>query len=132
MNLNHNSNINKLPLNNESISNDSWLAGFIDADGSFSIRHSKTIKKDNTIKSQISCRIRIEQRMVDPITNQDYLDILNKIAKFFQCNLLTIKQKSTGNSYYTLCATSCKSLKIVLNYFEFNPLYSSKYLDYKD
>ena len=33
-------------------------------------------------KRQISCRLRIEQRMVDPITNQSFVDILTKLAFF--------------------------------------------------
>jgi hypothetical protein len=81
---------------------------------------------------QISCRLRIEQRMVDPITNQSYFDILNNIANFFQINLLIKKQIKTGKIYYHLTASSCKSLQIVLNYFNNYSLYSSKYLDYKD
>ena len=53
----------------------------MDADGSFGIRHTKIENKAK--KRQISCRLRIEQRMVDPITNESYFDILNKIAFFF-------------------------------------------------
>jgi len=83
-------------------------------------------------KRQISCRLRIEQRTVDPITNQSYFDILTKIASFLNCNLLLRKQVATGNVYYTLTASSSKSLKIIIDYFECYPLYSSKYLDYKD
>jgi hypothetical protein len=70
--------------------------------------------------------------MVDPITNISYLDPINKIAKFFNCNLLIRKQKASGNNYYHLTASSCKSILIILNYFNSFPLYSSKYLDYKD
>jgi len=70
--------------------------------------------------------------MVDPVSNQSYFNVLREIADFLNCNLLTRKQSSTGNEYYTLCASSQNSLKIILNYFERFPLYSSKYLDYKD
>lgn len=129
MNNNHNSGIKKLPLNKGSIFKDSWLAGFIDADGGFSIQHTK---KENAKKSKISCRLRIEQRMIDPVTNQSYFGVLTEIASFLNCNLLTRKQSSTGNEYYTLSASSRKSLQIILDYFECFPLYSSKYLDYKD
>jgi hypothetical protein len=45
---------------------------------------------------------------------------------------LTRKQKSTGNEYYTLTASSRMSLDIIVNYLEKYPLFSSKYLDYKD
>lgn len=102
----------------------------MDAEGSFNIRHTKF--ENNNKKKQISCRLRIEQRMVDPITNQSYLHILTKIANFLNCNLLIRKQVATGREYFTLTATSSVSIKIIIDYFECFPLYSSKYLDYKD
>lgn len=52
----------------------------MDADVSFGIRHTKIENKGK--KRQISCRLRIEQRMVDPITNESYFYILTKIAFF--------------------------------------------------
>lgn len=51
---------------------------------------------------------------------------------FFNCKLLTKTQKSTDNSYYTIAANSRLSLGIIINYFNKHPLFSSKYLDYKD
>ena len=130
INKNHNSNFNKLPLKESNMNNDSWLAGFIDADGSFSIQHTKLENKAK--KRKISCRLRIEQRMYEPITNNSYKEVLTQIAIFLGCNLLTRKQKSTGNTYFTLTASNRKSLSFILIYFESFPLYSSKYLDYKD
>jgi riboflavin transporter FmnP len=76
--------------------------------------------------------LRIEQRILDPITNDSYFDILNQISLFLNCNLLTRTQKSTNNTYYTLTASSKVSLVIIINYFNKYPLFSSKYLDYKD
>jgi hypothetical protein len=70
--------------------------------------------------------------MIDSISKQSYFDVLTEIANFFNCNLLTRVQASTGNEYYTLTASNRKSLQIVLDYFERFPLYSSKYLDYKN
>jgi len=46
--------------------------------------------------------------------------------------LLTRKQKSTGNEYYIITASSKLSLDILVKYLEVYPLFSSKYLDYKD
>jgi len=104
INVNHSSNIIKKSVNKESNFNNSWLAGFVDADGSFGIRHTKIENKAK--KRQISCRLRIEQRMVDPITNESYFYILTKIAFFFNCNLLLRKQVATGNVYFSLTASS--------------------------
>ena len=129
LNKNHNANILLLPLCDSSLLSDAWLSGFIDADGSFSVQHTK---KENALKRKISCRLRVEQRMIDPLTNNSYFEILNKIATFLLCNLLTKEQKATGNTYYTLTASSLESLKVIIDYFNKYPLYSSKYLDYKD
>ena len=129
LNKNHNANILLLPLCDSPLLSDAWLSGFIDADGSFSVQYTK---KENAKKRKISCRLRVEQRMIDPSSNNSYFEILNKIATFLLCNLLTREQSATGNTYYTLTASNLESLKVILDYFNKYPLYSSKYLDYKD
>ena len=130
LNKNHNTNFIKLPLKDSSFSEDGWLSGFIDSDGSFSVQHTKL--ENNAKKRKISCRLRIEQRMLDPITNESYFKVLTDISNFLNCSLLTRKQKSTGNEYYTLTASSKLSLEIIVNYLEKYPLFSSKNLDYND
>lgn len=130
LNKNHQSNIIKLPLKKGNINEDAWFAGFVDADGSFSIQHTK--KEDGALKRKVSCRLRIEQRMLEPKTNESSFHILNEIVLFLNCNLLTRKQLSTGNEYYTLTASSRNSLSIILKYFSCFPLFSSKHLDYLD
>lgn len=130
LNKNHSADINKLSLNTDSLENSSWLSGFVDADGSFSVQYTKT--EEGAKKRKIFCRLRIEQRILDPITNDSYFYILNQISLFLNCKLLTRTQKSTNNTYYTLTASSKVSLHIIINYFNKYPLYSSKHLDYKD
>lgn len=130
LNKNHSADINKLSLNTDSLENSSWLSGFVDADGSFSVQYTKT--EEGAKKRKITCRLRIEQRILDPITNDSYFYILNQISLFLNCKLLTRTQKSTNNTYYTLTASSKVSLHIIINYFNKYPLYSSKHLDYKD
>lgn len=130
LNKNHRSNIIKLDLNKSELSKDGWLAGFIDADGSFSIQHTKLENKVK--KRKISCRMRIEQRMLDPISKISYFNILTNISVFLKCNLKTRKQISTDNEYFNITASSRISLYIIITYFTSFPLYSSKYLDYKD
>ena len=104
LNKNHSTSIKKLPLKEGDLVNDSWLSGFIDSDGSFSVQHTKV--ENNAKKRKISCRLRIEQRMLDPITGDSYLKVLTNIAEFLNCSLLTRKQKSTGNEYYIIAASS--------------------------
>ena len=130
INKNHSSNIIKLNLKKGELDKDSWLTGFVDADGSFSIQHTKL--ENNAKKRKISCRVRIEQRMLYPISKVSYVDVLTEISKFLNCNLKIRKQTSTGNDYYNITASSRISLSILITYFTSFPLYSSKYLDYKD
>ena len=127
---NHSTNLFKLPLKEGKLFDSSWLSGFIDSDGSFSVQHTKL--ENNAKKRKISCRLRIEQRMLDPITGNSYISVLTDICKFLNCNLLTRIQKSTGNKYYTLTASSKISLEIIIKYLDVYPLFSSKYLDYLD
>lgn len=130
INKNHNSKIVKLDIKKTGLDQDSWLTGFVDADGSFSIQHTKL--ENNAKKIKIACRLRIEQRMIDPVTKTSYFDILTKITKLLGCNLNTRKQKATGNEYFNITASSRKSLATIIWYFTNFPLFSSKYLDYKD
>lgn len=130
VNKHHNANIVKFDYKKSSLANDSWLAGFIDADGNFYIQHTKI--EDGAKKRKISCRLRIEQREIDPTSKISYYNILSEISKFLNCNLLTRKQKSTGNTYFNITASSRASLNIIIEYFSTFPLYGSKYLDYKD
>jgi hypothetical protein len=130
LNKHHSANIDKLLLKESPLANDSWLSGFIDSDGSFSVLHTKV--ENNAKKRKISCRLRIEQRMLDPVTGNSYLDILTTITKFLNCSLTTRIQKYTDNEYYTLTASSRYSIEILVNYLDKYSLFSSKYLDYRD
>jgi hypothetical protein len=130
INTNHSCSITKLFLKKGKLNRDSWLSGFIDTNGSFYIQYTNIEK--NSKKRKISCKLRIEKIIYDSITNSNYFNILTEIAKFFNCNLNTRKQISTKNEYFNLVASSHKSLLIINNYFKFFPLYSYKYLDYKD
>ena len=114
LNKNHSANITKLPSKNSYLSEDSWLSGFIDSYGSFSVQHTKLENEQKKIN--ISCILRIEQRILESITNNSYSPILTDIANFLNCNLLTRNQKSTGNLYYILGASSRISLDIIINY----------------
>jgi hypothetical protein len=124
VNSNYNTNFQKLPLNINPLISDSWLAGFIDADGSFLIRHSTL---ETSKKERIACSFVIEQRLIDPKSNENYFTILNQIATLFSTKLLI-----TSRNYYRINATSLNSIKQVIYYLERFNLRSSKYLDSLD
>jgi hypothetical protein len=70
--------------------------------------------------------------MYEPLNKKSYSDILTDISTFLKCNLNTRKQISTNNEYFIIAASSRSSLSTIITYFQSFPLYSSKYLDYKD
>lgn len=126
MNNKHNIELIKLPLTSKPLEEDSWLAGFIDADGGFKIRNDqKSINK----KRRITCSLVIEQRKLDPITGKSYYKLLSEISTFFETSLVTRNQLKTGREYYNITATSIKYIQKVKSYLDKFPLYSSKYLD---
>jgi len=131
MNKNHQFDFPKLPLKNTTLRNNNWLAGFIDTGGSFYIQHSKIKDKYNETKGKISCRLRIEHILEDPIYKKSYENIFLEISKFLNCNLKIRKQLSTNDEYFHITASSRISLTIAIRYFERHSLYSSKYLEYK-
>ena len=116
VNINYNVNISKLPLDLSCLSSNSWLSGFIDADGCFYLRSTEK----NKYPAKIECKFEIEQNKINT-------EILNKLAYFLLTNIkFTVKDKIRVRT------TSLKGNKILIEYLNKFPLFSSKYLDYLD
>jgi len=89
-------------------------------------------REKNVNRDIIKLTLTIEQRMLDPLSKEKYEPILRKIASFFKTNLQIHTQKSTGNCYYRIVATSYLSMITVIDYLTLCPLQSSKRLNYLD
>ena len=113
--------ISKLPLDNSPLDVNSWLTGFIEADGGFYIRFSL---------KQIICKFSLEQRMIYPKTGESYYTLLNNICIFLNVNLSVRNRLNKKNSYYQIRVENQNSTKILIDYLNKYPLLSSKYLDY--
>lgn len=112
-----------------------WLAGFVEADGSFDIRVSQT--STGSIKNRVSARLRLEQRKLDPITRESYSGIMGMIAAAFGVTLSTSthsprERGAGGVEYFLIAASSAASRVIIANYFTTFPLLSSKHLNFLD
>jgi len=135
-----NSNIPLLGLDLSPINSNSWLAGFTDADGNFSITVYDRKKNGKVVRTNVQTFFRIEVKQNysrDVTTSQggsSYFDILTKITEFFTVNLYTRTRYKDDKVYYVFIAIAhnLKSHEIVRKYFDTYPLYSSKYLSYKD
>lgn len=121
MNKNHLSNFSKLPYNSTKLEDNSWQAGFIDANWSFQIKHTN---------KQIQCKFNIEQRKIYPKTQESYKSILQKICKQLDVNINIRTRQNNKNSYYIIKIENQKSVQLLINYLDSYPLNSSKYLDY--
>jgi hypothetical protein len=129
MNKNHYKNdqnriIEKLPLDNSLLFDNTWLAGYIDAIGNFYIRFPS--------KRQITCRFNLEQRLIYAKPLESYESILNKICLSLNLELAFKNRVKLKKSYYCLKIENKNSNHILIQYLVIFPLLSSKYLDYLD
>lgn len=116
-------------INKSNILQDAWLAGFIEADGSFDIRVSQI--SSSAAKNRVAARFRIEQRLVDSYSNLPYESIMTKIASALNTNL-NLSMHNQGIKYWSIEASSTLSRAILVNYLSTFTLFSSKYLNYCD
>jgi hypothetical protein len=137
LNLHKNTNLYKEDLDKSDIDSNSWLAGFTDGDGSFTINLTDR-KNRNTKRIQAFFRIELRQNyhrsVIDSLGGISYFNILTKIAMFLNVNVYS-RSRSQGEKIFhtfTVISHNIESHKKIIEYFNKFPLYSSKYLAYKD
>jgi hypothetical protein len=108
---------------------DSWLAGFIDAEGSFHIRYTTFF---SGLKERIAMAFTLEQRLIDPISGMSYENLMLSLAQFLHIKANKRIQKKTNNEYWRIVVTSKLSISKLIKYLNKNTLLSNKYLNYKD
>lgn len=129
-----------LGLDLSPLDSNSWLAGFTDADGSFGITVYDRKKNGAFLRTSVQTffRIEVKQNYSREVTQDhggsSYFNILTEITYFFTVNLYTKTRKTEDKVYYAFMAVAhnSRSHVIVRKYFDRFPLYSSKYLAYKD
>lgn len=122
------------------LSSNNWLAGFIDADGSFRIRYTKKnlvksigLSPQRMTKERIEVSFRLEQRKVLPYNDQSYEPIMTNIKSFFE--ILTELRTSKHNkdkTYWIIEVTSLNRLCFLISYLDNHPLLTAKRNDYDD
>jgi len=118
-------NIEKKNKDISNIDSNSWLAGFIDADGHFSVRTTLGSKYP-----KIECKFELTQRQNDH-NNENNLEYLSLIAEFLSSTVKETRMNKPKPEY-RVRTTNVNSNFILVKYLEKYPLYSSKYLNYKD
>lgn len=135
-----NSSIPCLGVDTSPVNSNSWLAGFTDADGNFSITVYNRNKNSKLVTTNVQTlfRIEVKQNYSREVTSDQggvsYFSIMTKIAELFTVNLYTRTRTVKHRVFYAFMAISHNSSShdIVRNYFDRFPIYSSKYLAYKD
>lgn len=128
-------NLDKLPLDTSSLDSNAWLAGFIDADGHFSIKLSGNYGSDDSdARGRVQCVFSINQSETHRVTGESNLSFMTELANFFQvklytkiCNSPTFKNPSHMLAFY---AQSDRKHYIITSYLSKYPLMTSKHLNY--
>ena len=135
-----NCNINCLNLDTSPIDSNAWLAGFTDGDGNFSINLIDKKNNGKTTSKRVQTFFRIELRQTyhrevsAEQVGASYFIILNKIAAYLGVYLLSRTREQNDKVFYAfmVISHSAATHEKVINYFNKYPLFSSKYLAFKD
>lgn len=136
---------NLLPIDNTSLGQSSWLAGFIEADGHFSVRATESLSIN-----KVECKFTISKIFYNEYDkkNNIFLDSLRdsklvahmvKIAEFLQVKNSGIihlaehkNKKILKISKFTIRTQNLNSNEILINYLNTYSIWSSNFLNYKD
>jgi hypothetical protein len=142
MNTKYNLNFKKNILDNSEINKNSWFTGFIESNGHFEIKKNDFKPKSSTRKrsrsSNASLVFKLDQRSFDRPTSSVMFPIMEKIANFLFCNLLTVKRYPTWVSkvesinMLTVEISAVQKIEILINYLNKYPLLGIKQLDFND
>jgi len=125
INIVHDANIIKLPLDTSNLADNAWLAGMTDADGNFHISLEGVYGLNgSTVRGRVKCTFSIAQRLIDKATALSCEPFMREIADLFECN---INYKSNA---ITFLAQSDSKHFLTKYYFDNYPLMTSKHLNY--
>jgi hypothetical protein len=123
-----------LPLDNSPILANTWLSGFIEADGSFYVYFYPN-RKGTFLRPQP--HFRLEQRAqyhrdLEPDYDGSYKPIMEQIGSALGVGVMTsIRYRATRTSISYVVRSSSKAVNSrVVDYIHNFPLFSSKYLDF--
>lgn len=140
--LDENSKLAKLGLDNSSLGDNPWLAGFIEADGNFycgfdlnSEGRAVTVKNYMRISQKQLYRLAAATTFDIPEEKNSNFYIMEKIREFLDIKIVN-EIKRVKNDYielsYEIRTTKKSSCDLLIKYLSVYPLFSSKHQDYLD
>lgn len=124
-------------IDSSPITDNSWLAGFIDADANFNIIIAPR-KNTETIRIQAQFRIELcqtyKRSVLNGVMGTTYWDIQSIIANYLGVNVYNRARllKDSMTYQYFFVAGSKRSQLLIIDYLNKFPLFSTKYNDYLD
>lgn len=120
-------------LDVSNMSSNSWLTGFIEADGHFGVKIIESKPKSDTrkryVSENISLKFVLSQHSYDKPNKSSMLPLMQTIASFLSCELKTYSVKHS-NYTLTLSVYSQEKLKLIIDYIKLYPLIGSKASDF--
>ena len=120
----------KKEVDRSDILSNAWLSGILEADSNFYVAHRK-IKDTSDYNTSVYMRFSQAQLNNWGDDNKEIMEIIGK-ALNIKVKLVERDKKVKRSSEYNIRTTNYKSNSILVNYLSNYPLFSSKYLDYKD
>lgn len=114
------------------------MAGFIDTDGTFSIKLEGSYGSDDSeVRGRVKCVFSLNQSALNRITGESNLTFMTDLANFFKVNLNKKVVKCPGPGFIkpsydalVLFAQSDKKHYLIASYLTKFPLMTSKHLNY--
>lgn len=128
----------KMDLDSSPICSNSWLSGFIEADGNFYSNfnvNSKNIVNSVKYYMRISQRQLYHKKSLGCNYTSSYLTVMEKIKDFLKVSRLieinrTLRSDNFNEKGYEIRTVKKESCTILIDYLSIYPLFSSKYLNY--
>nr|YP_008816010.1 putative LAGLIDADG homing endonuclease [Closterium baillyanum]AGZ90276.1 putative LAGLIDADG homing endonuclease [Closterium baillyanum] len=116
------------------LSDNYWLAGFIDASGGFKLRYTLLRAQHNTgkvlSKERIEVRFVLEQPLLKSRPTKGAFSIMKSIADYLSVNLKV--SHHNDKDFWIVEVSSITKLQILVDYLDTYPLLTAKFNDYND
>lgn len=135
LNAKNKTEIVKLGLDSSSLGNNPWLAGFIEADGSFYCGFDLNVKG---LANRVRCYMTISQKQLYKVNlNKDNSNFyfMKQIKEFLDIKTVNEIKRIKENyieEAYVVRTNKKSSCDILINYLKAYPLFSSKLQDFLD
>lgn len=133
-NIKYSLNIAESLLDTSNFGDNSWLAGFTEADGHFGIKYVESKPKSETrkrsVSESVSLKFRLDQRAYDKPTSSNMLPFMENLALFLRCIVKSYNSNKSHSEVLSLSVVSIDKTGLLINYFEKYPLLGEKWDNY--